>query len=277
MFIYSFMLLCTLFITTVPLKSMDAVKQMEIEETAWTKLFEHEIQKSKLIDKNGALHPLLSQEGMDQLFNIACDVKDAIECLAPNKLYQVFSLGQSAAWLIHMMRLIDDSNRTSNTRYGHIAFSGNFFDYYTKKKVLKRTIKPSSKQKKQYGAYLNSLNLKPDISCWHTFIIEFPCYTRGVLSFDEVAKPYLPAQMNYLISPPLIAMLPERSYVLETIDHETAHGFLAELRNSDRFDDRRVLNFPIEQWGVEDPLQFKLSDSAHLLEKIMALYVESEC
>ncbi|MFA6066141.1 MAG: hypothetical protein WC707_03090 [Candidatus Babeliaceae bacterium] len=262
------------------------------------KEFASEIYKSALVISDQEIHPLLSECALDTLFDIAIKTKSYMKEKHPSDKYKVFSLGQSPAWLVAMMKLIDEVQGVHDTQYDFIAFSSGFFEYDLQHDRFKRWKTPSLEEVNIYKKYLDTLDLdlKKDTSNeskkrilsktlgWkkntpvskktHTFILEFPHHANSMLSFEEVAKSHFPKDFNFLVSQPYSKRLPGSTEILRFIDQEAISNLIVPLANSDYFDDRLVMRYPIFDWTQKDPSSFHMSSAATLLHKIVEAYVD---
>lgn len=245
---------------------------IERESSSWFLKVCPEIAGSALIGANGMSHPLLRNNNMELLYSLAVKAKKIIQKKAGDRHMKIVSLGQSAAWLVYMMQALDAFSCVDNSSYGHIAFSKHFFNYDQDTQQLVRIVTPSHAQKKKYRRYLRKSGLVDNKK--FLAIIEFCCYTRGIMSFHEVAHSKLPSDMTYLITPPACPHRPPKTTLLPSASEEM-DNLLFDLRNSDKFNDRRVQQFPLDKWEHVDPLDFRLSKEATLLENCILYFLQN--
>jgi len=239
--------------------------------------FDSDIKKSKLVIAEetyleSKTHPLLKNCGMDTLFDIAVKTKQYISKKYPKFNYKILALGQSPAWLVEMMKLIDEEQGQQDTRYDFIPFSSAFFTYNPVTKQFTRYVSPTSESLQSYKERLKKSGLFQIKKDELLFILEFPQDGPGLVSFYEVARHDLPQDFSFLISKPKLAL--PSSQILDFIDQTTIKELIYPLSRLDDFDDRLVMHYPYTKWQHTDPFTFQLSASALLLKKIMKTYVK---
>ncbi len=264
----------------------DTLKIKEIEaydHKAWEviKRFWPRIKVSKLINYTASkhdpetckyrLHPLLTPSGLRTLVSLAIKTNNFIKVRYPDKLYNIFSLGQSPAWVVEAMKIIDEKNNVQDTHYGFMAFSGSWYLPDGEGVVVREASQaPSQEASQAYHRYLDALCASTKRDCVN-IAIEFPRSSKGLRSFEETIRgSCFFNQLELFISKPQFSC---PGIVLDFIDENTIENFIKLLANADRFEDRLVMSYSHEIWLSKNPLSFHPSDSAELLREMIRAYV----
>ncbi len=266
-------------------------KVLEVIQLYWPQIIE-----SKLIDQTEKahipnpgdmyaphyrIHPLLTPHGLPMLFDIATTTLESIKTKANGRCH-IFALGQSPAWVVRTMEIIDQQKNDTPIQYELIAFSGGWYITPSKsshageeKKLIREGGRaPKKATKTNYLQYFQQLTSRiPQNE--QIFIIEFSYYMRGLCSFEDVIHSIVPKeQLQILISKPIheYALNYFKYTILNNISPTQIQKFLNPLSICDKFDDRLVPNYPHDQWTTCNPSDFKPPASANLLIEIIKHY-----
>ena len=250
-------------------------------------------------------HILMNDHNRKLLFKLAGRFSDRIDEQFPNKTQIICGLGQSPAYLIETLKLIDQHRQRRDREYKLVAFSGNFFAQVDKderpikkaraaqhddafeefcaihadKVEFDKDMLPSWQHRRDYRRYLKTIGfsqqdlLSPD----KEFVLIDRChYGLGLRSFLYIIqhyekKPTIFFMHNYLSfinsSPQSITLNKEEYDVMFALSFDT---------NSTKFKDRLVQLFKRDAWRTIDPAQFKPHENALIILEELKKFHEIE-
>lgn len=225
-------------------------------------------------------HILLNDEYIGVLKDLAQKVSLMIDERYPHQEHVIIGLGQSPAYLLEMIKLLDTQKGRTDREYLHVAFSGRFLppfvDEYADPIYRK-------KLKTRYKNYLTELMLDKkhvDRSKKKHIILEFCYQGTGLQSFLNFFKKYtnkpdviyLRTMQAESLYPILLQGVASSKVILD--DPKTIR-LACFLSNSDEYDDRLVPHFSPRKWPNVDPLVFTMSDQSRMLLKRMKCFVDN--
>jgi|GEM_PF-3027956 len=225
-------------------------------------------------------HALMNHYNLCLLEQLANKVSTGIDRMASGKKQVLVGLGQSPAYLLEMIKLIDAKQNRSDRRYLNVAFSGSYFTASGGEFKIDRWVLPEYiRLGHHYRHYLDKIGLsKEALSATDTefIIIEVAHFGEGLISFldffsDYPKKPSLIYLQHSLFSPiPLRFSLNSNRIII----NDTEQKLLVALANADQFKDRLVSHFHFHRWESIDPTTFQPEENApiilHQLQKFIS-------
>ena len=192
-------------------------------------------------------------------------------------------LGQSPAYLLEMIKLLDAKNGRCDRFYLNVAFSGSYYvtgEFYDGS-ISSFVFEQYQKYKNNYLSYLNKIGLSVEaLNDAETkfIILEFCCDGKGLTSFlsffseyrEKPSVVYIQDQYSATIFHSIAPW--QEELVLESNEYI----LIDRLANADRFNDRLVPYFSWKEWALVDPLLFKQHENALTLKKSLQNFVDSK-
>lgn len=197
-------------------------------------------------------HPLMHQRNLELLHKITQKVSDKIDAIAFDKKKILIGLGQSPAYLLEMLKVMNKPNR----EYRHVAFSG--FCYGTNGCVDPFLYEKFKKMGSYYRSYLDKIGLSQEaLEAEDTeYIVIEVCHDgKGLSSFLEFFTHYPKTPkviylQNDSFKKPLFRISSER---IPLTSYGEEEKLLIALANADEFRDRLVPHFNVSRWETVDP------------------------
>lgn len=228
-------------------------------------------QETNTINKNSLVksdfnHPLMEKKNLVILYGLAQRVSKQIDQSFPGEKQVIIGLGQSPAYLLEMIKLIDQKQNRQNRTYMHVAFSGSFFSLNQVDKSLFQQFK---KNQHYYETYLNKIGLdKKNLTDINTsyIILEVAHHCQGLKSFISFFDQYerkpnvLYLQEDYFNK---VELYPYNNYRLTLQNDE--QPLTVALANADAFKDRLVPQFQFHRWKHVDPTIWQQEENAQIV------------
>lgn len=224
-------------------------------------------------------HPLMNKKNIAMLNLIAQRVSDIIDSKFPEKEQVIIGLGQSPAYLLKMIELIDRKHERIDRSYIHVAFSG--FCSCLKDGIFNaREALTLSNNEPYYISYLQKLKLSPhNLEDGRSYIVLEICNTgKGLNSFLNFFH-------GYKERPGIVYLKKNKHFKLKQhgfkqkgmlIGDEVEIKLITFLANADKFDDRLVPHFPMHTWKSVNPFDFIPKKNAQLIIKNLEDYVAND-
>lgn len=224
-----------------------------------------------------AQHPLMSSENVELLYRMAKKISVKIDSEFPSERQVLVGLGQSPAYLLEMIKLIDEKEDRRNRSYKRVAFSGNFLSsvFFDAIRFRRNVL--------FYRDYLGQIGLSEEnfgMGDVKYIILEVCHHGDGLRSFLSFFD-------NYKIKPS-VCYLQTAGFRLVTcsnVDRIMRYGITVreeekltvDLANADKFDDRLVPHFAFHEWGITDPLAFVVEPNAIKIIETLRRFLASHC
>ena len=227
-------------------------------------------------------HPLMKSENISLLYGLATQVSSIADKNFSAKKQILVGLGQSPAYLLEMIKLIDQKKNKNDRSYLNVAFSGSYYSFSDDDKsvidpfLCKKFIELGS----HYKQYLNKVGLSDnDMNKDDTeFIILEVCqHGNGLKSFlsffhDYKKQPNVIYLQSNFFEP---VHLPVKNQWLAMNEQE---GMLTvALANADKFKDRITPQFQFHKWQTVDPREFQPEENTPKILKRLQWFTEKNC
>ncbi len=225
-------------------------------------------------------YPLMKTENLGLLYSLADQVSDMADGKFSAKKQVLVGMGQSPAYLLEMIRLIDQEKGRKDRSYLNVAFSGRYYEPGGCDLIDSYSHKQFVEFGSHYKQYLNKVGLSEnDLNRDDTkFIILEVCHHCASLkSFLSFFKDYKKQPgVVYLQSSDFFARanLPVKNQRLALDAQE--HKLTAALANADRFKDRLVPQFQVYRWKTVDPFKFEPEENAPIILKRLRHFVKDQ-
>ncbi|MBY0110320.1 MAG: hypothetical protein K2X90_04375 [Candidatus Babeliaceae bacterium] len=231
---------------------------------------------------NIADHPLMSHYNMCILYNLALRLSDTIDRNFRGKKQVLVGLGQSPAYLLEMIKMIDNKKSREDRRYISAAFSGRKFLFDNEDGRIKKDpflAERFNKVEPYYSRYLDSIGLsKEELSKHDTeFIVLEVCrHCTGLASFFDFFYTYSKKPSAYYLQSSDFKEVRFLDSNLKKIKIDTdEERLMVGLANSDSYKDRIVAQFSYYKWETINPLAFQKEENAQLIIEEIKKFVES--
>jgi hypothetical protein len=221
-------------------------------------------------------HPLMNARNLDLLYELANKVSYNIDRMFPNKKQVLVGLGQSPAYLLEMIKLLDAKKHRYNRAYLDVAFSGSFYDAEGKR-IDSIMFEEFNKLAPYYRKYMERIGLsKQDLDKANTqfIVLEVSHTCKGLKSFlqffaDYTIRPFVIYLQSHAFSAAGLEVPNER---IALDDNE--EKLMVELANADKFKDRLVPHFSYYEWETIDPLSFKPDENVPVIMEQLRQFVD---
>ena len=222
-------------------------------------------------------HPLMNDRNLALLNKLANKISDEIDRMFPAKKQVLVGLGQSPAYLLEMIKLIDEQKHRSNRQYLNVAFSGGFYGSDVRGLIDPRLAQEFKERAPYYRRYLEKVGLsEEDFNETDTkFIVVEVCHTcQGLQSFlyffeDYTKKPFVLYLQSEAFEPARLSF-PSDRFVIDRNEEK----LMLSLAEADEFEDRIVPHFAYFKWDKIDPLTFKPEKNAPVIMKQIRQFIE---
>ncbi len=215
-------------------------------------------------------HPLVKTKNLDLLYGLAQRVSVAADESFPAKNQVILGLGQSPAYLLEMMKCIDQENNRNDRVHKHVAFSHEWRSTF----LIERGFR---QRKSAYEEYLNNSELAPDDlnkEDTNFVILDFAVTGRGLKSFlaffeNYKKKPSVVYWQNADSEAPMLSVASHKLGLNPAEDELMPH-----LGSLDKLDDRLVAYFPHYEWSTVNPLDFRPGENAQVILNYVQQYAK---
>lgn len=209
-------------------------------------------------------HLLLQEKHIPTLYNLALEVSDIIDSRSTGKKQVLIGFGQSPAYLLEMIKFIDDKKDKTNREYLHVAssrFRFGLHDFY----------------KEQFKQYYASLNLSKDNFDQEdtTYIAMDYCFSgASLMLFHE----WLGKPKNMLLLGLVTHGLAKekKESIVQIKLRDKAKELIQILANDATAQDRLVPFFSYREIGKLDPSAFKPHNNALKLLSLLKKFVKKQ-
>ncbi len=243
-------------------------------------------------------HPLMKNNDNKQLlFDLAQRLSDNIDAKYKKKYQVILGLGQSPAYLIALLKMIDKQKQRTGRTYKHVAFSGKFYNKLTERKrkytsddlSIRDTFDQLCKDHPAefdasctakitalqpiYQTYLDAVGLSEQALADKTikFILVDRCISGfGIRSFLYMIRHYRRQPKIFFLYD--YSCSPYQGLQAIQLDKPTTE-LLVALKNCEKHNDRLVQHYEYTAWRDVDPLLFKKSENAKKILKALKRFI----
>lgn len=228
-------------------------------------------------------HPLMDPGNCEILYRLAQEISRRIDKQFKGKKQLLVGLGQSPAYLLKMIQLIDAKKNRTDRSYKHTAFSGYFDSYYLQSLDNEDFFYGNEKH---YSVYLakNGLSSQDIAQLQRDDIVPIVvdvCWTGSSLRafleifFEPSNRPVALCIQNESMA---AAMPPTFLHAddLHVVVCEQSADLLQRISATDDFNDRLVVHFSPEEWATVNPFDFTLHENAKILLANLEQFVNKQ-